>query len=239
MKTTKIILTLFSIATLISCGSKAPVEGKLDSTMKIGEMDVIVKAYTSSILSNDKKQTSIVAPEGKTYMVVSVESTNDNYFPKVTENGKEIEKVDYSYTMDFIEKTDKIKTNVYLIDESNKTELKFEIKDYGNNKGSIKLEGLADKTDRTANEKMLAFVNEYKSPINLLDGIKKYTGKDVYDIVKERGEEVPTSPMTKNLKIEYVSKDGSYYKCRGESLSSILLETWWENNEITKAIFQQ
>lgn len=237
------LTVLASSLMLTGCSSEAAT-GELGSPVELGTKSITVTASSSSIFSKDDEGSmkSLIAPEGKLYLKVRFEHNDDSYFRSVLNGEQELEEVDYLIASDFLDKDPNIgssafKESLFLID-ANTSALTVRLKSYSDKVVNIEVTDFSDNADRSVSEIMKQFVAEFKTGVNLLDPVKNYTSQDVFDIAFEKGNEVPLSPLTANMKITYVSKDGNYYKCTGELLGSPYpIEIWWENDEISKIWF--
>lgn len=226
---------------VISCSS-GPKKGKLGEVNKLGDNEITVKANTTKILANDELKVAKVAPEGKTHLIVRTEFNSDNFFADVKKGEEKLKEQKYSYASNFVSADTKgeakAKEDIYLVNE-NFDSLHLHLKNYGGDKINITIKDVQNNSDRKIAAKMNDFVAEFSKPTNLLEVVKKYTSADAYEVVTEKGADVPSSPMTKDMEITYVSKDGSYYKCSAKFLgASYPLEIWWSNGEISKATFK-
>lgn len=224
-------------AMMVGCSGSGPVKGELGKPIEIDGNKITVKAGSYSILSDDTDEISLVAPEDKVYLKLSFASSDQSFFTSLFNGETELEPVDGMMVADYTLLTENLSESIFLIDK-NTDSLKVKIKDYGDNVGEISVTDFSDQSDRKVSDKMLAFQKDFDNPIGILDAIQKYTSKDVYSIVSQKGVETPFNPKTRELKFRYVGKDGNYFECQATSLGKVKLEVWWENDEIVKAVFE-
>lgn len=237
----KMMVLLTSLA-IVSCSS-----GEKTSTLgtenQLGKDKVTALAYTKEILSNDNAKKVSVAPDNKTYLIVRLEGDCPKCYAELLDGETKIEEVDNKKISNFKSEDakglgSKADENFYLVDK-NYESLTLLVKRMGGDQVTITLKDLEEKSDRKVNTTMMAFKNEFSKPTNLLEVVKKYTQKDPNEIVREKGSDVPSSPMTKGMEIKYISEDGNYYKCNGQFLGADYpVEIWWNNNEIEKLTFK-
>lgn len=237
------IITL-SVATvgllLASCSAEPPAVIKKGSEFTFDEQKMTVDFKASSVLVNEEEQQTLVAPEGKVYLLVDVKAQNSSYFASLKEGDKEIEKVDFLISKAFVRDLDIAtspdKSDLYLVDLAN-TKYAVEIKSYGDAVATLNVGKLKDEATVKVNERMKAFMKEFTEGQRLLEAAKKYvkSGVNPYDIATENnGQPAFTDPATKGLQIRHITKEGTFICSTEFGYDSV--EISWDGENISKIV---
>lgn len=221
-----------------SCTETPPASIKKGTEFTFDEQKMTVDFKASTVLVNEKEQQTLVAPEGKIYVVVDVKGENADYFLSVKEGDKEIEQVDFLVAGPFVRDLDLTnspdKSNLYLLDTDGKYTI--EIKSYGDAIATLDMGTLKDEATVKVSDRMKAFLNEFTEGGRILEAAKKYVkeGVDPYNITTENGEPMLGDPATQGLAITNIKADGTYV-CSAE-LWYETVEVTWDGDNISKII---
>lgn len=228
------ILSLTLMILVASCGSGKPKEVALGKEFEIGGKKLkIEKIVASTILSNDEKKVSVIAPEGKKYVYFKLSNPEDKMvFIKAKSNGTEVKTVtDGNITLNFKHESGKgIQDAYFLVNEGQ--DIDFEITTPSSQVYNVAKTDIKVKNDREILPEMKELLGKYKNPINLLKPLDPYVEGKVIEMAKEKGKDVPTSPMTKNMKIEYIFPDGTKYMTSSETFK-VESEITWKGGKIS------
>lgn len=211
-----------------SCSETPPVSIKKGTEVTFDEQKMTVDFKASSVLVSEKEQQTLVAPEGKIYVVVDVKAENGDYFLSVKEGDKEVEEVDFLVAGPFVRDLDLTtspdKSNLYLLDVNGKYTI--EVKSYADATATLDMGTLKDEATVKVSDRMKAFLNEFTEGGRILEAAKKYVkeGVDPYNITTENGEPMFGDPATQGLSISNIKADGTYV-CSAE--------LWYETVEVT------
>jgi len=226
---------------LASCSSTPPVEIKKGTETAFDDQKITVDYKASSVLVNEEEQQTLVAPEGKIYLLVDVKAQNSNYFSSLKDGDTEIEAVDFLEAGPFVRDLDIAtspeKSDLYLVDLAN-ANYTIEIKSYGDAVATLKVGKLKDEATVKINERMKAFQKEFAEGGRLVAAAKKYvkSGVNAMDIVLEDdGEPMFGDPIVTGLKIRYIKADGTYVCSVGSGLFETV-EISWDGDHISKII---
>jgi hypothetical protein len=222
-----------------SCTATPPVSIKKGTAFSFDEQKMTVDFKASSVLVNEEEQQTLVAPEGKIYVVVDVKAENGDYFLSVKEGDKEIEAVDFLVAGPFVRDLDLTsspdKSDLYLLDVDGKYTI--EIKSYGDATATLDMGALKDEATVKVSDRMKAFMNEFTEGAHILEIAKKYVkeGVNPYDIATEsNGEPMFLDPVTSGLTITNIKADGTYV-CSAE-LWYEAVEITWDGDHISKIV---
>ena len=222
-----------------SCSTEPPVTIKQGEEFAFDEQKMTVDFKASSVLVSEKDQQTLIAPEGKIYLLVDVKGQNSNYFLSVKEGDKEIEQVDFLVSGSFVRELDIAttpdKSELFLVDAKGKYTI--EIKSYGDAIATLDVSALKDEATVKVSDRMKAFVNEFTDGGRILETAKKYVkaGVDPYNIATENGEPMIGDPATSGLKITNIKADGTYV-CSAEMWYDSI-EVTWDADHISKLVF--
>lgn len=234
-----IILSIAAVGLLLgSCSAEPPVKIKKGTEFTFDDQKVTVDFKASSVLVNEKEQQTLIAPEGKIYLLVDVKAGNSNYFASLKEGDKEIEKVDFLEAGPFVRDLDITtspdKSDLYLVDLAN-AKYVVEIKSYGDAVATLDVGALKDEATVKVNDRMKAFLKEFTEGGRVLEAAKKYvkSGVSPYDIAtEENGEAMFADPVTKGLKITQITADGTYICSTEFGFESV--EITWDGDNISR-----
>lgn len=233
------ILPIAAIGLLLgSCSAKPPVTIKKGTEITFDEQKMTVDFKASSVLVNEKEQQTLVAPEGKIYLLVDVKAADGSYFASLKDGDKEIEKVDFLVSQAFVRDLDITtspdKSDLYLVDANGKYTI--EIKSYGDAVGTLEVGALKDEATVKVSDRMKAFLNEFKDGSGVLKATKNYVkdGVNPYDIVTENGQPILGDPATAGLSITNIKADGTYV-CSAEQWYETI-EVTWDGDYISKIV---
>ncbi len=227
---------------LASCSAEPPVALKKGTETTFDNQKVTVDFKASSVLVNEEEQQTLVAPEGKIYLLVDVKAENGNYFSMLKDAGKEVEEVDFLEAGPFVRDLDIAtspdKSNLYLVDLAN-TNYELELKSFVDLTATLKVGKLKDEATVKVSERMKAYMKEFVESGRIAEAAKKYvkSGVDVSSIVLENGEPMFGDPITKGLKIRYIKQDGTYV-CSTE-LGFETVEISWDGDNISKIVVSE
>jgi hypothetical protein len=233
-----IILSIAAVGLLLgSCSTEPPVTIKKGSEFTFDEQKMTVDFKASTVIVNEKEQQTLVAPEGKIYLLVDVKAADGSYFASLKEGDKEIEKVDFLVSGPFVRDLDITtspdKSDLYLVDANGKYTI--EIKSYGDAVATLDVGALKDEATVKVNARMKEFLNEFTEGGRVLEAAKNYvkSGVNPYDIAtEENGEAMFADPVTKGLKITNIKADGTYVCSTEFGFSSV--EITWDGDNISK-----
>lgn len=233
-----IILSIAVVGFLLtSCSSEPPVTIKKGTEFTFDGQKMTVDFKASTVLVNEEEQQTLVAPEGKIYVVVDVKAENSLYFAMLKEGEKEIEAVDFLVSGPFVRdldiSTSPDKSDLYLVDLAN-TNYAINIKSYGSELAALNLGKLKDEATVKVNERMKAFLKEFTEGGRILEAAKKYvaSGVNPMDIATENGEMMFGDPVTKGLQIKHITADGTYICSTEFGFDSV--EVTWDGDNISK-----
>lgn len=233
------ILPITALVLLLgSCSTEPPVTIKKGTEFTFDEQKLTVDFKASTVLINEEEQQTLVAPEGKIYVVVDVKGENSNYFCSLKEGDKEIEAVDFLVSGPFVRDLDIAttpdKSNLYLVDANGKYTV--EIKSYGDAVATLDLGTLKDEATVKVSERMKAFLNEFTEGGRILEAAKNYvkSGVNPYDITTENGAPMIGDPATQGLQITNIKADGTYV-CSA-ALWYETVEVTWDGDNISKIV---
>lgn len=232
-----IILSIAAVGLLLgSCSAEPPVTIKKGTEFTFDEQKMTVDFKASTVLVNEEEQQTLVAPEGKIYIVVDVKAADGNYFASLKEGDKEIEQVDFLVSKPFVRDLDITtspdKSDLYLVDANGKYTI--EIKSYGDAVATLNVDALKDEATVKVNARMNEFLNEFTEGGRILEASKKYvkSGVNPYDIATDNGEAMFADPVTKGLKITHITADGTYICSTEFGFESV--EITWDGDNISK-----
>lgn len=236
-----IILSLAVVGLLLgSCSAEPPVTIKKGEEFAFDEQKLTVDYKASSVLVNEEEQQTLIAPEGKIYLLVDVKGQNSMYFLSVKEGDKEIEPVDFLVSGSFVRKLDisttPDKSELYLVDA--KGNYTIEIKSYGDAIATLAVSALKDEATVKVSDRMKAYINEFTEGGRILEAAKKYvkSGVDPSDITTENGEAMFGDPVTMGIQITQIKADGTYV-CTPQNESWFdSMEVTWEGDNISKIV---
>lgn len=221
-----------------SCSTEPPVTIKKGEEFAFDEQKMTVDFKASSVLVSEKDQQTLIAPEGKIYLLVDVKGQNSNYFLSVKEGDKEIEQVDFLVSGSFVRELDIAttpdKSELFLVDAKGKYTI--EIKSYGDAIATLDVSALKDEAKVKVSDRMKAFVKEFADGGRIQETAKKYVkaGVDPFDITTEDGEQMFGDPVTSNLQITHIKADGTYV-CSAEMWFDSI-EVSWDGDNISKIV---
>ena len=234
-----ITLSILALGFLVgSCSSEPPVTIKKGQKSDFDGQEITVDFKASTVLVNEEDQQTLVAPEGKIYLLVDVKAVNGDYFASLKDGDKEVEKVDFLVSGPFVRDLDITsspdKSDLYLVDANGKYTI--EIKSYGDAVATLDLGTLKDEATVKINDRMKAFMNEFKDGSGILKATKNYVkdGVNPYDIVTENGQPILGDPATAGLSITNIKADGTYV-CSAEQWYETI-EVTWDGDYISKII---
>lgn len=235
-----ILVSIAAVGGLLlgSCTSEPPVTIKKGTETKFDDQKITVDFKASSVLVNEEEQQTLIAPEGKIYIVVDVKAENSNYFLSLKEGDKEIEQVDFLEAGPFVRdldiSTSPDKSNLYLVDADGKYTI--EIKSFGDASATLDVGVLKDEATVKVSDRMSAFLNEFTEGGRILEAAAKYvkSGVNPYDITTEDGQPMMGDPATQGLKITNIQADGTYV-CSAE-LWYESVEVSWDGDYISKIV---
>ncbi|TSJ46269.1 hypothetical protein [Fluviicola chungangensis] len=234
-----ILVSIAAVGLLLgSCTSEPPVSIKKGTETKFDDQKITVDFKASSVLVNEEEQQTLIAPEGKIYIVVDVKAENSNYFLSLKEGDKEIEQVDFLVAGPFVRDLDIAtspdKSNLYLVDADGKYTI--EINSFGDASATLNVGVLKDEATVKVSDRMNAFLNEFAEGGRILEAAKNYvkSGVNPYDITTENGEPMFGDPATKGLQITNIKADGTYV-CSAE-LWYESVEVSWDGDNISKIV---
>lgn len=219
-----------------SCTETPPVSIKKGTEVTFDEQKMTVDFKASSVLVNEEEQQTLIAPEGKIYVVVDVKAENGDYFLSVKEEDKEVEEVDFLVAGPFVRDLDLTtspdKSKLYLLDVNGKYTI--EVKSYADATATLDMGTLKDEATVKVSDRMKAFMNEFKDGSGVLKATKNYVkdGVNPYDIVTENGESILGDPATAGLRITNIKADGTYV-CSSEQWYDTI-EVTWDGDHISK-----
>lgn len=221
-----------------SCSETPPVSIKKGTEVTFDEQKMTVDFKASSVLVSEKEQQTLVAPEGKIYVVVDVKAENGDYFLSVKEGDKEVEEVDFLVAGPFVRDLDLTtspdKSNLYLLDVNGKYTI--EVKSYADAIATLDMGTLKDEATVKVSDGMKAFLNEFTEGGHILEIAKKYVkeGVNPYDIATEsNGEPMFLDPITQ-LEISNIKADGTYV-CSADMWYDAV-EITWDGDNISKIV---
>jgi hypothetical protein len=221
-----------------SCSETPPVSIKKGTEVTFDEQKMTVDFKASSVLVSEKEQQTLVAPEGKIYVVVDVKAENGDYFLSVKEGDKEVEEVDFLVAGPFVRDLDLTtspdKSNLYLLDVNGKYTI--EVKSYADAIATLDMGTLKDEATVKVSDRMKAFLNEFTEGGHILEIAKKYVkeGVNPYDIATEsNGEPMFLDPITQ-LEISNIKADGTYV-CSADMWYDAV-EITWDGDNISKIV---
>ena len=239
----KLSILAFAVVGLLlqSCGSssESAITVKKGEEFSLEEQKMTVDFKASTILVSEKDQQTLVAPEGKIYLLVDVKGKSSDYFLSVKDGDKEVEAVDFLISQPFVRELDLAttpdKSDLYLVDISN-ANLTVEVKSFGGTIATLKVGTLKDETTIKINPKMKSFLNEFTEGGRILEAAKKYVkpGVNPYDITTENGEPMFGDPITKGLSFSNITADGIYV-CTAEIWYESV-EVSWDGDYISKIV---
>jgi hypothetical protein len=234
----KLFILPVAVAGLLlgSCTATPPVSIKKGTETAFDGQKVTVDFKASSVLVNEEEQQTLIAPEGKIYVVVDVKAENGDYFLNVKEGDKEVEAVDFLVAGPFVRDLDLTtspdKSNLYLLDVNGKYTI--EVDSYGDATATLDMGTLKDEATVKVSDRMKAFLNEFTEGGRILEAAKKYVkeGVNPYDITTENGQPMIGDPATQGLSISNIKADGTYV-CSAE-LWYETVEVTWDGDHISK-----
>ena len=224
-----------------ACSSEPAAVIKKGEKFTFGDNEITIDYKVSTVLVNEETQQTLVAPEGKAYLIVDVTAKDGSYFLDVNEGETKLEETDYLIAQPFVRKIeigkDAERSNLYLVDLANKNYV-IAVKSFGDEMATLAVGELKDEATVKVSDRMKAFMNEFKDGIHLQDAVKKYIkeGTDIYSVVSEEGQDVPLSPITKGVQIDYIAPDGSI-TCSSEFGVEKMVVTW-DGDYISKLVFK-
>ncbi|NOQ76091.1 MAG: hypothetical protein GQ574_29065 [Crocinitomix sp.] len=235
--------TIYSLmiltAVLTSCSSE-PITVTEGESFVFDGIDITANITAASVMSNDEKKTTIIAPEGKIYVKLNAEAAEDAYFMTLKNGDEDVEVVDYLTAMNFVDRSDDMmdpnKSDLYLLDLNN-TGYTVEFKSYVDDIATLSVGQLVDEGSIKINSSMLEFVASFKDGARLSEIVTNYIpeGASVYDYITEKGMDVPADPMVSNLEINYIA-DENTYECSDDFGVDHMTVTW-SNDGIEKVVF--
>lgn len=219
-----------AVAAFLSSCSSEPVTIKEGEGFDFEGQNITVNLSAFSILSNDEEETSLIAPDGKIYLMVDTKASEDNYFMFLKDGETEIEAVDYTVAKYFLESgTDMLDPNkheLYLVDKSN-TNYTVEIKSYGGDIATLAVGQLSDETTLTLHASMQEFVNSFNDGARISEVVQNFVPQDTTatDFIVETGMEITSDPIVKGLEISYII-DANTYECTSEFGIDKMTVTW-------------
>jgi hypothetical protein len=235
------ILSIAVVGLLLGSCSSAPTESatiKKGEEFTFDEQKMTVDFKASTVLVNEKEQLTLVAPEGKIYVLVDVTAKNSSYFAMLMDGDKELEAVDFLVAQSFVRDLDITKSpdksELFLVDIAN-VNLTINIKSYGDDMASLKVGALKDESTIKVTANMRAFANDFNEGGRVLEAAKKYVkdGVNPADITTENGEPMIGDPINQGLTISNISADGTVIY----SIETGLFETvevTWDGDYISK-----
>lgn len=227
-------------AILSSCSSE-PITVTEGESFTFDGQDITVNITSASIMNNDEKKMTIIAPEGKIYVRIDAEASDDSYFMSLKNGDAEVEEVDYLLAMNFVKKSDDIldpnKSDLYLLDLNN-ADYKVEFKSYSDELATLSVGELKDEGTVSINPLMQEFLDSFKDAARLSEVVAKFIpeGASAYDYISEKGMDISTDPMVTNLEIDYIANENTY-ECSDEFLIDNMTVTWSGSN-IEKVVFE-
>ncbi len=230
-----LIVGLFLATLLVSCGGSSEsvmIEVGKEFEVK-GKKLKIEKIKATTILSNDEQKVSILAPEGKQYVYFELSNPDDvMVFIKAESDGEKIEVVDdMRLALDFSHEVGTGFQDAYfLVDEGQ--DIEFSITTPSSDTYKVAKTDLKIENDREILPEMKELLTKYSEPTNLLKPLELYVEGKPIRLAKEKGELVPTSPLTKDMIIDYVFPDGQKYLTSTGGLISTKDEITWKDGKI-------
>lgn len=237
----QLLTTLASFLFLVSC-SPEPVDIKIGEEFTVDENKLTIETIEKrKILVNDEEKMVEVAPEGKHYIYLKLHNPAEEMIFIRAMKGEEKLKGENSVTMITNFKVDigsGYEDEIYLVDDG--ADIKFSLRTPGDAIYNVTNTEIPNKDDREISPKMKELMAKYQTGVNLLEPLKGFiTVDNVYDIAKEKGADVATSPLVKGMEITYMSKDGSFYETRSNFLgSSLYSEIKWEGDHVVDFSFE-
>lgn len=232
------ILSLAFIGLFLgSCSSPEPVKAELGKEFTFDDQKMTVTLKASTVLINEEEQTTLVAPEGKIYVVVDVTGKNSSYFASLKDGETELEEVDFLIAKSFVRDLDLTtspdKSMLFLVDAANANYTVF-IKSYGDASASIKVGALKDESSMKVSENVKAFANDFAQGGRILEAAKKYVkeGVNPADITSENGDPMIGDPITQGLTISNILADGTVVYDIQTGLFEKVNVTWEGDNII-------
>jgi hypothetical protein len=235
-----ITVSILALGFLVgSCSSEPPVVIKKGQESAFDGQKITVDFKAATVLVNEEEQQTLVAPEGKIYLVVDVKAANGDYFASLMDGETELEKVDFLISGPFVRDLDITtspdKSDLYLVDIAN-SKLSIKIKSYGDASASLSVGALKDEATVKVSNRMKSFLNEFTEGSGILKAAKNYVkeGVNPYDITTENGEAILGDPATAGLSITNIKADGTYV-CSAEQWYE-MIEVTWDGDYISKII---
>ncbi len=220
-----------------SSSSSSSATADLGKEFTFDEQKMTVDVKASTVLVNEKEQTTLVAPEGKIYLIVDVKGQNSSYFASLKDGETELEEVDFLIAGPFVRDLDLAttpdKSMLFLVDIKNANYSVY-IKSYGDESVSIKVGALKDESTVKVTEKMKAFANEFAAGGRILEAAAKYVkeGVNAADITSENGAPMMGDPITQGLTISNILADGTVVYDIETGLFEKVNVTWEGDNII-------
>lgn len=234
----RLFLLIALLSSLISCSSE-PVAVKVGETLDIdGKQLTIETIEQRKILVNDDKQSVSIAPEGKHYLYCRIHNPDDKMiFIKAFKGDEKLDQEDLPY--DFTKEIGSgYEEAIYLVNDGDK--IQFSLKTPGDMIYNITDTDFPNKDDRQIMPKMQELMAKYADGTHLLTPLKDFIAVDnVYEIAKDRGSELTSSPLVKGMEITYLSKDGMTYQTKSNFLGADLYsDIQWKGDHIVAFSFQ-
>ena len=237
-------LSLLSLAFiglfLGSCSSSSSESATADlgKEFTFDDQKMTVEVKASTVLVNEKEETTLVAPEGKIYLIVDVKAKNSSYFASLKDGETELEEVDFLIAGPFVRDLDIAttpdKSMLFLVDASN-ANLTVNIKSFGDASTDIKVGKLKDEATVKVIDNMKAFLKDIESTGRVLEAAKKYVkdGVNPMDIATENGEPMFGDPVTQGVTIRNIV-EGNTYICNVETGIFETIAVTWEGDKIVQ-----
>ncbi len=228
------------IAIQASCSSE-PVTVNIGEEFQIDGNALKVEAIEArKFLVNDEKRAMEVAPAGKHYLYVKLYNPNDEMvFLKAMDGDKPLKREDsVSIITNHLESSSSSYEDAYfLVDDGKK--ITFSLKTPRDDFYHVADVSYPNKDDRQVAPKMKELMAKYDDWTNFLEPLKGYVnGKNIYDVVKEKGADVAVSPKVKGMTIDYFSPDASFYEVSSSFLGATMRsKIQWEGDVIASVEF--
>ncbi len=237
----KTIYSLMMLTAVLSSCSSEPITVTEGESFAFDGQNITVNITSASIMNNDEKKMTIIAPEGKIYVRLDAEADDDSYFMSLKNGDAEVEEVDYLVAMNFVKKSDDImdpnKSDLYLLDLNN-ADYTVEFKSYVDDLATLSVGELKDEATVAINPSMQEFLDSFKNAARLSEVVAKFIpeGASAYDYISEKGMDISADPMVTNLEIDYIANENTY-ECSDEFLIDNMTVTWSGSN-IEKVVFE-
>lgn len=237
MKTVLSLMLGGALLAMASCSSPEPVTIEKGKAFTFDEQEMQVNYMAYSVLTNDDEKVSLVAPEGKMYLLVETQANDGSYFLNVKEGENKLEALDYLDAKPFVGDVEiggPNKKELYLVDA--KGSYSIEIKSYSDAIASLTATGLKDESSVTIPENMRKFLADCEKGghVQQLVGTYVEPGTDPASVISEKDQDFTTDPVMNGLKITYVN--GSTFYCSSQGIVSSA-EITWDGDHITSFVF--